>query len=144
MNFLQNIFYFLLPFFLLNVLMWPIFMLGIKIRTVLKLKLNWLHGNVPNFNSRCPGSREIAKTQVAKVLWDTLYCTALHCCQYNNWAFPDIRPYQDNQDIMLVVLMPTNFKLFNYWFLDKFEFSNTSCFLQFSNFSLMALDSFNP
>ena len=49
-------------FFLLNVLIWSIFMIGIKIRTVLNLELNGLHENVQNFNSRCPGSREIAKT----------------------------------------------------------------------------------
>ena len=62
-------------FFLHNVLFWSIFMIGIKIRAVLTLELNGLHEKVPNFGSRCPGSREIAKTQVAKVLWDTLYST---------------------------------------------------------------------
>ena len=49
-------------FFLLNVLIRFIFMLGIKIRTVLNLELTGLHENVQHFNSRCPGSREIAKT----------------------------------------------------------------------------------
>ena len=60
-------------FFLLNVLIWSICMIGIKIRTVLNLEFNGLHENVQDFDSRCPGSREITKTYVAKVLWDTLY-----------------------------------------------------------------------
>ena len=33
-----------------------------KIRAVLKFKLNGLHENVLNFDSKCSGSREIAKT----------------------------------------------------------------------------------
>ena len=60
-------------FFLLNVLIWSIFMIGFKIRTALNLELNGLHKNVQHFNSRFPGSREIAQTWVAKVLRDTLY-----------------------------------------------------------------------
>ena len=48
-------------FFLLNMLIWSIFMLGIEIRTVLKSELNGLNENFQHFDSRCPGSREIAK-----------------------------------------------------------------------------------
>ena len=49
-------------FFLLNVLIWSICKIGIKIRTVLNLEFSGLHENVKKINSRCPGSREIAKT----------------------------------------------------------------------------------
>ena len=60
-------------------------MQGIKISTVLTLKLNGLRENeikwapqkCPNFDSKCPGSRGIAKTYVAKVLLDTLYSPSL-------------------------------------------------------------------
>ena len=62
-------------FFLLNVLIWSICMIGIKIRTVLNLELNGLHENVKNVNSRCPESREIAKSEVETVLLDTLAST---------------------------------------------------------------------
>ena len=37
-------------YFLLNVLIWTVFILGIKIRTVLKSELNGLHENVQNCN----------------------------------------------------------------------------------------------
>ena len=59
-------------FFLLNMLIWSIFMLGIKIRTVLKSELNGLHENVQHFDPRCLGSREMHKTKKATTLWDTL------------------------------------------------------------------------
>ena len=60
-------------FFLLNVLIWSIFMLGIKIRIVLKLELDGLHENVQHFDSRCLGSQEIHKLKKATTLRDTLY-----------------------------------------------------------------------
>ena len=62
MNFRVEKCWFLISFFLLNVLIWSLFMLGIKIKTVLKSELNGFHENVQHFDSRCPGSREIAKT----------------------------------------------------------------------------------
>ena len=60
-------------FFLLNVLIWSIFMLGIKIRTVLKSELNGLNEKVQNFYPSCLGSREMYKTKKATTLRDTLY-----------------------------------------------------------------------
>ena len=60
-------------FFLLNVLIWSIFMLGIKIRTVLESKLNGLHENVQHFDPRCIESREMHKPKKATTLQDTLY-----------------------------------------------------------------------
>ena len=59
--------------FLLNMLILSIFVLGIKIRTVVKSELNGLHENVQHFYPRCLGSREIQKTKKATTLWDTLY-----------------------------------------------------------------------
>ena len=59
-------------FFLLNMLIWSIFMLGNKIRTFLKSELNGLHENVQHFDSRCLGSRDMHKTKKATTLWDTL------------------------------------------------------------------------
>ena len=60
-------------FFLLNVLIWSIFMLGIKIRMVLKSELDGLHENVQHFDPRYIGSREMHKTKKATTLQDTLY-----------------------------------------------------------------------
>ena len=60
-------------FFLLNVLIWSIFMLGIKIRMVLKSELGGLHENVQHFDPRCLESREIHKPKKATTLRDTLY-----------------------------------------------------------------------
>ena len=59
-------------FFLLNVLIWSIFMLGIKIRTDLNSELNGLHKIVQNFDPRYIGSREMQKTKKATTLRDTL------------------------------------------------------------------------
>ena len=60
-------------FFLLNVLIWSIFMLGIKIRMVLKSELDGLHENVQHFDPRCLESREMHKPKKATTLRDTLY-----------------------------------------------------------------------
>ena len=60
-------------FFLLNVLIWSIFMLGIKIRTVLKSELNGLNEKVQHFYPSCLGSREMHKTKKTTTLQDTLY-----------------------------------------------------------------------
>ena len=48
-------------FILLNELIWSFFMLGIKIRMVLKLELDGLHENVQHFDPRCIESREMHK-----------------------------------------------------------------------------------
>ena len=50
-------------FFLLNVLIWSIFMLGIKIRTVLKSEMNGLNKKVQHFYPSCLRSREMHKTK---------------------------------------------------------------------------------
>ena len=60
-------------FFLLNVLIWFIFMLGIKIRTFLSSTDPGVFQNVKLLNPRCTGSREMKKTKVGTVLVDTLY-----------------------------------------------------------------------
>ena len=54
--------------FLPIVLIWSFVMIGIKIRTALKSELNWLHENVHNFNSRCPGSQEMKEATPAVFL----------------------------------------------------------------------------
>ena len=51
-------------FLLLSVLIWSILMLRIKMRTVLKSELNFLHGNVNIFDPRCLESREMHKTKI--------------------------------------------------------------------------------
>ena len=67
-------------FFLLNVLIWSIFMLGIKIRTVLTSELNGLNEKVQHFYPSCLGSQEMHKTKklhtgncADKLLADILY-----------------------------------------------------------------------
>ena len=60
-------------FFLLNVLIWSILMLRIKIRTDLKSELNGLHKNVQNFDPRYIESREMQKTKKATTLRNTPY-----------------------------------------------------------------------
>ena len=64
-------------FFLLNVLIWSIFMLGIKRRMVLKSELDGLHENVQHFDPRCLESREMHKPKKATTLRDTLYTDPL-------------------------------------------------------------------
>ena len=59
-------------FLLLNVLIWFIFMLGIKIRTFLSSTDPGVFQNVKLLNPRCTGSREIKKTKAGIVLLDTL------------------------------------------------------------------------
>ena len=56
-------------FLLLNVLIWSILIIGIKIRTVLKSELDGLHENVV---PKCLGCRENTK-KMQTVLMDTLY-----------------------------------------------------------------------
>ena len=60
-------------FFLLNVLIWSIFMLGIKIRTFLSSTDPGVFQNVQLLNPRCTGSQEIKNKKTGTVLVDTLY-----------------------------------------------------------------------
>ena len=60
-------------FFLLNVLIWFIFMLEIKIRTFLTSTDPGVFQNVKPLNPSWTGSREIKKTKAGTVLVDTLY-----------------------------------------------------------------------
>ena len=69
-------------FFLLNLLIWSIFMLGIKIRMVLNSELDGLHENVQHFDPRCLESREMHKPKKATTLRDTLYIMILQVIDY--------------------------------------------------------------
>ena len=60
-------------FFLLNVLIRSILMLGIKVRTVLNSELNGFHENVQHFNPRCNRSQNMTVNKAGTVLRDTLY-----------------------------------------------------------------------
>ena len=60
-------------FFLLNVLIWFIFMIGIKIMTFLSFTDPGVFQNVQLLNPRCTGSQKIKKTKAGTVLLDTLY-----------------------------------------------------------------------
>ena len=60
-------------FFLLNVLIWFIFMLGIEIRTFLSSIVTGVFQNVQLLNPRCAGSRESKKKKAGTVFLDTLY-----------------------------------------------------------------------
>ena len=65
---------FLITVILLNMLSWSIFMLGIKIRTVLTTELNGLHKNVQHFRHFCCiGSPEITKKQKRRQFWHPVY-----------------------------------------------------------------------
>ena len=82
-------------FFLLNMLIWSIFMLGIKIRTVLKSELNGLHKNVQHFDPSFLGSRENTKNKVQTVLMDTLYiflpCLIVSACLQRGGLLPPLQ-----------------------------------------------------
>ena len=54
-------------FFLINVLIWSIAMLGIQIRKFLKSELNGLLKNIQNFNHRCNRSQNITVNKAGTV-----------------------------------------------------------------------------
>ena len=89
-------------FFLLNVLIWSICMVRIKIRTVLKLELNGLYQNVKNVDPRCLGSQENTKHKVQTVLMDTLYIHYMHILYESIYLvfFSDYKRFCFNKNTM--------------------------------------------